>query len=459
MTRVESGDGGSLKIEGAHFVVTVDARRRVIQDGTVVVNGQRITHVGKAEALRDVSAERVIDASGGVVTPAFVNGHMHISYAHAVRGLFPDDVTGRERLREVFRLQSAMTEEEEYWTSLLAVIELVRSGTVTFVDPGSTKYLDACLQVYADAGCRVMTGTSLIDRPSDLELPRFSCDEALARSRAFIAKYDRRLDGRMRAWAMPFSTETCSAELLAGARVLADELGTGVTIHHNGGAPIDGWRPTEYLEQVGALGPSVLLAHVAGIDDVEVEVIARCGASVVICPSTALKEGSGLGRRKLPELVAHGVRVGLGADSGNSSNYLDAVRMMNAAAVGFKDGRLDVRVVPAEQALEMATLGGASALGMGQEIGSLEVGKKADMVVFDARRAEWRALLDPVNNLVYSADGRSVRTVVADGRVVVDEGRVVFADEAMVAERVQELGEALLARTGTRVSRGRWPVS
>src|SRR5205814_3274790 len=172
-----------------------------------------------------------------------------------------------------------------------------------------------------------------------------------------------------------------------------------------------------------------------------------------------MKEASGLATRKLPELLDHGVAVGLGADSANSSNYLDAVRMMNAAALGFKDGRMDVTMVPAEQALEMTTLLGARALGLDSEIGSIEVGKKADLVLFDTRRAEWRALFDPVNNLVYSADGRSVRTVVADGRLVVDEGRVLFADEARVADRVQELGEALLARTGTRVNRGRWPVS
>ena len=110
---MESDRRGSLKIEGVSFIVTVDPGRRVIQDGSVVVHGQRITHVGKADALRDVLAERTIAAAGGVLTPAFVNGHIHISYAHAVRGLFPDDFVGRERLREVFRLQSAMTEEEE----------------------------------------------------------------------------------------------------------------------------------------------------------------------------------------------------------------------------------------------------------------------------------------------------------------------------------------------------------
>jgi cytosine/adenosine deaminase-related metal-dependent hydrolase len=256
---------------------------------------------------------------------------------------------------------------------------------------------------------------------------------------------------------MPFSTDSCSAELLAGAHRIASACETRVTIHHNGGPPIDGRRPTEYLEAIGALGANVLLAHASDIDDAEVEVIARSGASVVMCPSTALKEGSGLGRRKLPELLERGVNVALGSDSANSSNYLDPIRAINAAAVGFKDGRRDARVVPAEQAVEMATVLGARALGLDADIGSIEVGKKADLVLLDTRRAEWRALLDPINNLVYSADGRSVRTVVADGRVVVDEGRVVFADERRVADRVQELGEALLARTETPINRGRWP--
>src|SRR5437868_4514699 len=222
-----------LKIDSAEFAITVDAQRRVIRDASVVIDGNLITRVGKADDLREIIAEQTIDATGCVLTPAFVNGHMHISYAHAVRGLFPDDFVGRERLREVFRLQSAMTEEEEYWTSLLAIIELMKSGTVTFVDPGSTKFVDACLQVYADAGCRVVTGLSLIDRPSDLTLPLLPTSDALHETERFIKTYDGRLEGRVRAWAMPFSSDSCSLELLAGAKRLADSHGTWVTIHHS----------------------------------------------------------------------------------------------------------------------------------------------------------------------------------------------------------------------------------
>jgi 5-methylthioadenosine/S-adenosylhomocysteine deaminase len=448
---MESGRRRSLKIEGIAFAITLDAQRRIVQDATVVCDGQRITHVGKTNDLRDIAADQTIDARGGVLLPAFVNGHMHISYAHAVRGLFPDDMTGRERLREVFRLQSAMTEEEEYWTSLLAIIELMKSGTVTFVDPGSTKFVDACLQAYADSSCRVISGECVTDRQLDLALPVHSTDVAVKRTSEFIRTYAGRLDGRVHAWAMPFSADTCSMELLRGCKRVADEQGTWMTIHHYGGT-------TAELEREGVLGSNMLLSHAPGIDDAEVEAIARSGASVVMCPSTTLKEASGIGGRKLPELLARGVAVGLGADSANSSNYLDGVRMLNAAALGFKEGRQDVRYVPAEQAVEMATLIGARSVGLDAEIGSIEVGKKADLVLFDTQRAEWRSLLDPVNNLVYAADGHSVRSVIADGRLVVDGGRVLFADEAAVCERVQAIGESLLARTGTRVNRGRWPI-
>jgi 5-methylthioadenosine/S-adenosylhomocysteine deaminase len=457
--------GSSLKIDGAAYVVTVDAGRRIVRDATVVVEGNRITYVGKADALKDVAAERVIDATGFVVTPAFVNAHMHISYAHAVRGIFRDDFVGRERLTQVFQLQSAMTEQEEYATSLLAIVELLKGGTVSFLDPGSTRHIDACLQVYADSGCRVITGESLIDVDSPLALPRYSTAEALARTERAIKTYDHRLDDRVRAWAMPFSTDTATPELLAGARRLADEYGTGMTIHHSSGGALSqrfrtsyGLSPTGFLESIGVLGPNVLLAHASGIDAHEVATIARGGSPVVICPSTAFKEGSGLGDRMVTELLTAGVTVAIGSDSANSSNYLDAVRAINAMAVGVKVGRGDVSVLPAEQAVEMATSMGARAFGMGDDIGSIEVGKKADLVLFDTRRAEWRSLIDPVNNLVYSADGRSVHTVIADGRIVVENHTVTFVDEAQLTDEVQALGEALLARTGTHPAGSRWPI-
>jgi len=454
----------SLKIDNARYVVTLDGQRRIIGGGSIVVEGGRISRVGKAAALAGARADRVIDARHLVVTPGFVNGHMHISYAHAVRGIFPDDLGSP--LAHVFKLQMAMTEEEEYHTSLLAIVELLKNGTVCFVDPGSTKFPDACLQAYEDAGIRVIMGDCVTDREAPFPLPRYGTDEAIARTSSFLAKWHGRLDGRLRAWAMPFSPETCSAELLRALKRLADERGTMLTLHHGSGPKArkdyldrHGLRPTEYLESIGVLGPNVCLAHALGIDEAEIDCLARTGTAVAMCPVTAAKGARGVPEHgRMPELLAKGVKVALGSDSPNNSNHLDIVRAMNMAAIQYKDARQDMRQIPAETALEMATLTGAQALGVGDAIGSIEPGKKADLVLFDTERPEWQALFNPINNLVYNADGRSVHTVIVDGRVVVDAYRQSFVDEARLFARVQEIGERLLARTGVTFPRSRWPI-
>jgi cytosine/adenosine deaminase-related metal-dependent hydrolase len=454
----------TLKIDHARYVVTLDPQRRIVQDGAVLIQDGRVRQVGKAAELAAVRADRTIDGRHLLVTPGFVNGHMHVSYAHAVRGIFPDDQGSP--LPIVFKLQTAMTEEEEYHTSLLCIVELLKNGTVCFVDPGSTKFPDACLQAYQDAGIRVILGDCVTDQPAPFPLPRYSAAEAIDRTSAFLKKWHGRLNGRLRAWAMPFSPETCSADLLRALKRLADEHRTSLTLHHGSGARArqdyqarGSASPTQYLESLGVLGPNVCLAHVLGIDEAEIDAMARTGTTAAMCPVTAAKGARGASvHGRLPELLARGVKVALGCDSPNNSNHLDMVRALNMAAIQYKDARQDIRLIPAETALELATLTGAQALGVGEEIGSLEPGKKADLVCFDTQRPEWQAMFNPLNNLVYNADGRSIHTVVVDGRVVVDAYRQSFVDEARLYSKVQEIGEALLARTGVSLPRSRWPV-
>jgi 5-methylthioadenosine/S-adenosylhomocysteine deaminase len=454
----------TLKIDHARFLLTLDPERRIIRDGAILVENGVIRRVGKAAELSGIAADRVIDGRQLVVTPGFVNGHMHVSYAHPVRGIFPDDLGSP--LRHVFDLQAAMTEDEEYHATLLAIVELLKSGTVCFVDPGSTKYPDACLQAYADSGVRVILGEGVTDREGPWNLPRYETKEAIDRTDAFIRKWHGRLEGRLRAWAMPFSPETASADLLRGAKRVADDHGTGLTLHHGSGPQArkdyqgrHGTTPTGYLESLGVLGPNVCLAHALGVDESEMDAIARAGTAVAMCPVTAAKGARGVGEHgRMPELLARGVKVALGCDSPNNSNHLDLVRAMNMAAIQYKDARQDMRLIPAETALELATITGAHALGVGDIIGSIVPGKKADLVLFDTARPEWQALWNPVNNLVYNADGRSVHTVIVDGRVVVDAYRQSFVDEARLFAAVQEIGERLQSRTGITFPRSRWPI-
>jgi len=457
--------GATLKIEGARFVITVDPERRIIRDGSIVIDGQRIAQIGKASELQDVSADRVIDASEMVVTPGFCNNHMHISYAHATRGIFPDNLDPMVYLGHVFNLQGAMTAEEEYYTSLLGITELLKYGTTCFFDPGSTKFLDTCMQAYEESGCRMVLGQQVVDKPNPLQLPVYELDEAVRLMQETIETYDQRLDGRIRAWAMPFDASYCSDELLVAAKGLADQYHTGMTLHQsNQPATVQmyqercGKRPVEYLDDLGILGPNLLLAHVINLDATEIDAIARTDTKTVMCPTAALKMGHRMTTRaRLPEMVDRGICVSLGTDAGNNSNLLETLRSMYLVAVIYKDARGTTDVVPAELAIELATLHGARALGLEDEIGSLEVGKKADLVLFDTRRPEWRTLFNPVNSLVYNADGRSVHTVIVDGQVVVQHGTPCYVDEWELMSKVQELGEGLLQRTGVEFA-PRWPV-
>lgn len=454
----------TLKIEHARFALTLDAERRIIQDASILIEGQRISRVGKAADLAEASADRVIDGRRFVVTPGFFNGHMHISYAHAVRGIFPDDLANR--LFHVFNLQSAMTEQEEYLTTLVGILELLQNGTTCFLDPGTTRFPDACFQAYQDSGIRVVWSECVTDQPAPVKLPRFSAAEAIERTAAFVEKWHGRLDGRMLAQAMAFSCETASGELLQGLKRLIDERGVTMTLHHQSGVAerkryfeAYGTTPTEYLERLGVLGPNVMLAHVLGLNPAEVEAVARTGTNVVMCPTSAMKEAKGLHLvGNLPEFLAKGVNVAFGSDSANSSNHLDVIRSVNLAALQYKDARQDLAAIPAESALEMGTLMGARAFGRGDDLGSIEPGKKADLVLFDTHRPEWQALFNPVNNLVYNADGRSVDTVIIDGRVVVEGGKQSFVDADKLYGQVQEIGESLQARTGISFPRSRWPI-
>ena len=454
----------SLRIENVRYIITMDEERRIIRDGAVVIEGSRITQVGKTADLAGVAAERVIDADGMVLAPGLVNGHMHVSYAHATRGIFPDSL-GSDYLPNVFRLQGVMTAEEEYLTSLLGITELLKYGTTTFIDPGSTKFLDAGLRAYEQSGCRIIVGAHVTDLPNPINLPVYETDEAISIVERVIRDYDGALEGRVRAWAMPFAPSASTPRLLQESKRLSDENGVSLTLHFNNSSSYvesclrdHGMRPTQYLESLGVLGENVVMSHCLGLDRSEVEALARSGTKVVAVPTAAVKSGYGMtSDGLLPEMLEAGITAGIGTDAGNNSNLVETNRAMYLIAVLYKDARRNTTAITAETALELATIGGANTLGLGDEIGSIEPGKKADLALYDTRRAEWATLFNPVNSLVYNADGRSVHTVIVDGRVVVEDHKALFVDEQALIAEVQAVGESMLARTGLSFPPP-WPI-
>ena len=254
---------------------------------------------------------------------------------------------------------------------------------------------------------------------------------------------------------------TCSPALIQGARALAERHGVGWGMMHFASHPSRRTAdrvPLRELDTLGALTPRTKLAHMVYVDDADIALLARRGVKISHCPTAGLKHTKGLAAHgRFPEMVDAGVCVSLGGDSGNGSNHFDMLRLMYLAATIYKDARNDVGVLPAERVLEMGTLRGAEALLLDRQIGSIEPGKRADLVLYDLDTPEWRPLLNPVNNLVYAASGASVRTVLIDGRVVLDEGRLTTVDERALYERVERLSRAHVRRAGVPVESA-WPV-
>jgi cytosine/adenosine deaminase-related metal-dependent hydrolase len=451
-----------MKIEGASWVITMDERRRVLRNASIIIEDGTIAAIDKADKLKSENTDRVLDGKDKVVTPGFVNCHVHISYAHAVRGIFPDNLPQQEYLSYVFKLQRAMKPEEEYYTSLLAIAELLKNGCTCILDPGTITSLDQGLKAIEQSGIRAVVGRFVVDLPNSIGLSVRSTEEAIEITEQTIRKYDKRLDGRVRAWAIPHAPEYCTDELLLATKSIADRYGVGLTLHTSSSEEAAtkfqkerGKRPIAYMAEKGILDKNVLLAHVISADNEEIELLRTRHANVVHCPSVAIR-GSGVAKvGRFPEMLRKGVCVSLGNDAANSSYHLDMIRAMYLAAVLYKDARQDGSVMPPETMLEMGTVNGAKSIGLDDEIGSIEVGKSADLVIFNSRRPEWRTLFNPVNNLVFSADGRSVETVLVDGRVVVEGGKLLGVDEESLYDRLQTMGENLMQRVGISF-RYRW---
>ncbi len=450
-----------ILLHNATYVITMDGERRIIKDGSILVENDRIAAVDKTIDTSQLEINKVINAKDMVVTPGFINGHCHISYAHATRGIFPDDL-GNDYLVNVFRLQDSMSSKEEFLTSLLAITELLSYGTTTIVDPGSTKHVDLCMEAYEQTGVRLITGIQVTDRENPYRMNVYSHDEALQTTESFITQYNGALEGKLHAWAMPFSPEYVGGPLLKDLKLLSDQLEVGSTLHINNAGRFkpDGSKesPILALEEYGFVGSNVTLAHCVGLSDKEIASLASTGTAVITCPTNVVKNGGGYGKNfPLSGLLEANVRVGLGTDAGNNSNLLETNRSMYLAAVLIKDATGDTTQIPPEKALELATIDGAKALGLDSEIGSLEVGKKADIVMYDTLRPEWQSLFNPVNSLVYSADGRSVKTVIVDGNVVIEDYVPNFVDTEKLIREVQDIGTDMMKRNEVSFPQ-KWPI-
>ncbi|HEV2672357.1 MAG TPA: 5'-deoxyadenosine deaminase [Gemmatimonadales bacterium] len=416
-----------LLLQGGR-VVTMDGTRRIVDADVLVENG-RITSVGQAKPT-------ILDCRGLCVLPGLVQAHIHLCQT-LFRGL-ADDLSLEDWLAQrIWPLEAAHTAESIYASAMLGAAELLLGGTTAILDMESVRHTGAAFEALESIGIRATAGKCLMDAPSNPTGLRESTDAALSESADLCARWHGAAGGRLRYCFAPRFAPSCTGPLLRAVSDLAEK--TNAVIHtHAAETPVEleivkqetGHDEIAYLDSVGISGPRAALAHCVWVDTDGITRLARQATNVVHCPSSNLKLGSGVA--PIPEMLAAGCRVGLGADGAPCNNRLDAFEEMRLAAL-IQKPRLGPDALPAAQVLELATLGGARALGLEAEIGSIEVGKRADLIVLDLTGPHTQPEdADLVSRIVYSARAADVRHVIVDGVIVVRDGMLQTADIADV---------------------------
>ncbi len=426
-------------------IVTLDDAGS-IRRGDLLIADHRIAAIG--EAVADESAT-VIDGSDLIAIPGLIQTHIHLCQT-LFRSL-ADDVALLDWLqRYIWPLEAAHTPESLYDSAALGVAELLKGGTTAILDMATVRHTDAVFEACRDLGIRATVGKVLMDHPRVPEILREPAHPALDESVSLLERWHGREEGRLRYAFAPRFAVSCTDALLREVAGLAARY--GVRVHTHASENVDevaiveaehGLRNVAYLDSIGLTGPHVCLAHCVHVDDHEIEILARTGTHVLHCPSSNCKLASGFA--PIPLMQRAGVRLSLGADGAACNNNLDAFQEMRLAALIHKP-RFGPEALPAESILRMATRGGAAALGLEAEIGSLEVGKRADVVLLDlgGAHAQPEAHDNLISRIVYAARSSDVRHVFVDGRHVVRDGQLTTEDESRIARRANDSLRAIL---------------
>jgi len=467
---MSTANHADLLVRNIDWLITVDAQRRVIRDAAVAVKDGKFVAIGKTAAVEPAwPAGRVIDGRGTVGMPGMVDNHLHSSFQLA-RGLADESNAQAFLFEHMYPYEAVMEEEDVHTSVTLAAIEMLRHGVTCYIEPGNY-YPDATVKAIMGAGMRMMLAVSCFDQNkavTGLMPARMIEDTArcIAKTEEIFEKYPGKHEGRLTVSASFRGMNNSTDELILALKAIAQQHKAILQTHacysyftHDASVVQHKKPEIERLESLGVLDENMLLLHAGWLEPHEIEILVRRKPTLVCCPSSSLHNGYGnLTVGKHPELMALGVNVSLGADHA-SSGSVDLVQEMRYCACSYKELRLNPRFMPPEQAIEMATINGARGAGLADRIGSVEAGKEADLVLFDATVPEWQPLYNPVSNLVYSATGNTVKHVFVGGEQVVRDARLVRVNEEEVMREVVKAGSRITGRLNMKkVLKLRWPV-
>ncbi|MGA3299136.1 MAG: amidohydrolase [Candidatus Acidiferrales bacterium] len=418
-------------------VVTMDAQRHVIENGAVAVRGDSIVAVGpSADIAAQYDPAKIVDARGAMVMPGLINGH-----AHAAMSLFrgmADDLALDDWLKKyIFPAEARnVTEDFVVWGTRLGMLEMLRGGITTYAD--MYYFEDAVARVTKEAGMRGVLGETILDFPAP---DNKTVAQALEYTQKFIEHW--KGDPLIVAAAAPHSMYTCSAKTLQEAAALARRNHAPILIHV-AEAPFElqlsrekyGITPVGYLAREGILGPDVTGAHCVWVDQADIATLVQYGVGCTNNPSSNMKTAAGVS--PVVDMLAAGAAVGLATDGAASNNNQDMFEEMDLAAKLQKITRMDSRALPAEQVVEMATIGGARAVHLGKLIGSLEAGKKADLIVVDTTAPHATPMYNVYSQLVYALKATDVRSVVIGGKMVMEDRKMLTLDETAILVKANE---------------------
>jgi len=414
-----------------------------IEDGALTVKNGKIVFVGKSAATTNIEAETKINAKGKVAMPGLINCHTHVPMT-LFRGIAEDQPLDTWLKETIWPLEAKLRPEDVYVGALLGCLEMIKSGTTCFAD--MYFHEDMVAKATEKSGLRGVLAEGIIEAGHKM-LGKIMFHKSVS----FAKRFHGYANDRVRTMLGPHAAYSCRPDLLKKITERASELNIGVHLHLAESNTMFrefekkyGSSEVEFLDKIGFLKNHVLAAHCINLSREDMHILSKCSVNVVHVPVANMKLG--LGAAKIKDLVDLGVNVGLGTDGPASNNSLDMFETMKIAALLQKITYQNPTVMPVYEVLEMATINGAKALGLEENVGSLEVGKKADIVLVDLSKPHLKPLHNIYASIVYSARGSDVDTVIVNGKILMENRQVKTLDEQTVMEEAEKTSLDLMCR-------------
>ena len=419
-------------------IIPMTAENLVIEKGYLIIEDNLIKEIGEGSSPGS-GYDKIIDGTNRVVIPGLINTHTHAAMT-LLRG-YADDLPLMEWLEtKIWPLEAKLTSEDIYWGTMLAIVEMLKSGTTTFTDMYFS--MDRVARAVEESGIRGVLARGMIGVGPENE-------RAIDDSRDLVAKWHKKAGERITFMLGPHAPYTCPPEYLKRVADLAGELGVGIHIHvaETRGEFEDTLKqyaktPVAHLENLGLFEHKVVAAHCVHVDNQDMQILKKYNVGVAHNPESNMKLASGIA--PVPEMLKSGIPVALGTDGASSNNDLDMIHEMRSCAFLHKVSTMDPTAVPAYKALEMATVNGGKALDLDKEIGILKPGYKADMVIINLEKAHMTPRYDLLANIVYAAQASDVETVIIDGRIVMENRIIKTLDEQEVLIKARETAARLV---------------